>query len=260
MKQSQVKTLYYKVSMAEGMDYDNAPPVVEETEDFEIHIDKENIVFHMKRMFSNVVEARSLAEEYLKTWCVLIGIENYPDELRFTFERADIQEGDIQLAQRTDAAYLLGNVSLRYPPRKKFPSRPTNFRLSPDVETMYVRFKAYKQGREPLTGMAYMCLKVLEVSAGNRRKAAERYNISDNLLQKLGDLANKGNPSEVRKAPDNGQYTPLKQTEKIWMEKVVKALIQRMGEWAYAPSSKLPKLTRADFQEKAEGADGEDMK
>jgi hypothetical protein len=256
MNHSLVKKLYYKVLIADEIAYDDVPPIVEETEDFEIHIDKENIVFHMKRKFSKVEEARLLAEEYLKTWQVLIGIEYYPDELRFSFEKADIQEDDIQLAQRRSAAYILGDVSVRYPPRKKFPSRPTKFRLSPDVETMYVRYRAYKQGREPLTGMAYMCFTVLKASADNSlRKAAKKYNISDDLLENLKKLANKGGPTEVRKISKNGKYTPLKPTEKIWMEKVVKALIQRVGEWSYDPSARLPKLTKADFQEKGGGAD-----
>ena len=39
------------------------------------------------------------------------------------------------------------------------------------------------------------------------------------------------------------------------MEKVVKALIQRVGEWAYDQNAKLPKLTEVDFREKAGGED-----
>ena len=248
MNYSNVKTLYYKVRTADGVDYDNVSPVVEETEYFEIHIDKGTVVFHLKRMVNTIEEAKALAEEYLKNWEVLIGIEHHPDELSFTFERADIDTAsDIQHTLRSGASYILVNTLLRCR-REKFPSRPTKFRLSPDVETMYVRYKAYKQGREPLTSMAYMCLKVLEVSASNKRsEAAEKFNISDNLLQKLGKLANRGGPTEVRKAPKNGKYIPLKSTEKIWMESVVKAIIRRAGEWAYEPTAKLPQLAMADF-------------
>jgi hypothetical protein len=40
---------------------------------------------------------------------------------------------------------------------------------------------------------------------------------------------------------------PLKPNEKTWIEKVIKAIILRVGEYAYDPDAKFKKITMSEF-------------
>jgi hypothetical protein len=95
--------------------------------------------------------------------------------------------------------------------------------------------------------MAYMCLTVLEASAGNRAEAAKRYHISRNVLSKMAVLASEvGDERTARKmpVPQNRPHTPA---EVDWMEAVITAMIRRVGEWAFDPRQPRRILTMADF-------------
>ena len=64
--------------------------------------------------------------------------------------------------------------------------------ITPDVQTMYDRYMGYRQGREPLTTMAYFCLTILERSTKknhSREVAAETYGIKLEVLNKIGHLS-----------------------------------------------------------------------
>jgi len=105
--------------------------------------------------------------------------------------------------------------------------------------------------------MAYMCLTVFQVSARNRpnskkkdnqrKKTAIQYNIDYEVLDRLGELTVKGDKLEARKASKNGIYDTLKPAEREWIERAVKVLIHRAGEWAYDPKASLKKITMADI-------------
>jgi hypothetical protein len=97
--------------------------------------------------------------------------------------------------------------------------------------------------------MAYMCLTVLDASAGgSRKKAAAQYAIAESILRKLGELCStRGSRQEARKAPKTGVYVPLTSLEKEWIQGVVKKLIRRLGEWAYDQTANLTKITMTDL-------------
>lgn len=116
---------------------------------------------------------------------------------------------------------------------------------------MYIRYKAYRQGRETLTTMANVCRTLLEASTGSknkqRKKAADQYYIDLEVLSKLGELCDKGSNEEARKAPKKGTFIPLTPKEKQWIEQVVKEIIRRVGEWSHNPRANLRLLTMSDF-------------
>jgi hypothetical protein len=113
---------------------------------------------------------------------------------------------------------------------------------------MYQRYKFFRQGKEPLTSMAYMCLTVFEASAKNdRNNAGKKYNVSHNVLNKLAAMCAKGDEFEARKVPKEGIYDPIKPEEREWIIRAIKILIRRAGEWAYDPEAPLKKITMADI-------------
>src|SRR4029077_20727896 len=88
--------------------------------------------------------------------------------------------------------------------RRKYTDPPVGFHLTPDAESILLRFRGYQDGREPLLSMAYFCLTVVLSAAGDRnrlRNAAKIFGIKEDVLRKLGDLtSNRGDRTTARKA------------------------------------------------------------
>jgi hypothetical protein len=240
MNDPHVEKLHYKVVPGEDADYKAAPVLEEETDNFVMTLDGKTAVFVMNKHFATEQEAREVIEDYLSKWAVLIGLEHGPDELNLVFEKSDIidrspapkKNGDVTIQCKSAIMAVSALKATLHISHAEYPSLPRNFSRSVDVETMYIRYKAYRQGREPLTTTANVCRTLLEASAGNRRKAASKYNIGIKVLSKLGLLCDRGSIEEARKAPKKGPFVPLTSEEKEWIEQVVKAIIRRVGEWA----------------------------
>ena len=257
MNDPHVERIRYRIVFDDSVDYDDAPDVVEDTPEFQMLVSGGTVVFEMKKHFSSISEARAIVEEYLRRWEVLIGLGCGLEELTFSYRDADVidrapslNNKEVVISGKVAMARTLALNAEIHVSRKRYPSRPSRFSRSLDVETMYHRYGAFKQGQEPLTSMAYMCLTVAEASAGGRQEAAERYQTHPNVLGKLGELSStRGSLLEVRKAPKHGIYLPLTPKERKWIEAVIRALIRRVGEWAYDPETTLDRLTMDDFPE-----------
>ena len=127
--------------------------------------------------------------------------------------------------------------------RRQYPDPPLAFRLNPDAESMWLRYQGYLDGREPLQGMAYFCLTVLEATTGGRKHAAERYRIDLQVLNKIGKLTSEhGDPMSRRKAT---ALRPLTGSEREWLEAAVKMMIWQLGDTRDA--SALPVLKMSDL-------------
>ena len=84
---------------------------------------------------------------------------------------------DASATLSSGAATVNANATLTAPQPKPYPQPPTGLTLDPDdpdVLTIYERFRGYLQDREPLTGMAYFCLSMLEKHLSDSRNAAAR--------------------------------------------------------------------------------------
>jgi hypothetical protein len=258
MNDPHVEMLVYKVSTGKDVDYRNAKPMSEETEDFILTVDKDRAVFRMKKHFSTEEQAREIADTFLNTWRVWIGlIKCRPEELTLDFISSTIIDrspsknkgGAFSIDKSvTVTAEIRSNLTVRVT-RNEYPQCPKNFAVSLDVETMYFRYRAYQQNREPLTTMGYWCYTVIKASTeGNPRKAAAKYSIDFRVLRKLRELTStKGNTLEARKMPNSGVTIPLKPEEKRWIDEVIKRIIIRFGEYAFNPQAKLQKITMKDF-------------
>jgi hypothetical protein len=254
-----VEELHYKVVKKQQTDYGKAAPLKEENDDFMMTLNGSNAIFVMKKHFPSEEEARAVVDEYIKRWEIIIGIEHGPDALKLVFEKSKMidrappsEKGHVIHAK--SAVHAITGLSAKLTVcRSEYPSLPEHFALSTDVETMYLRYKAYKEKRETLLSMAFLCLTVLEASTGYRgkvarRKAAKQYRIDFGVMDKLGALTSAwGAKEEARKAPSNGQFKPLSGPERAWIEAVIKSLIRRAGELAFNPSADLKEIRMEDL-------------
>jgi len=258
MNDPQVKTLYYKVLVGDDVDYKNAPTLSEKTPEFELSLSGENAIFTMKQHYSSADDAKAVVEPYLRAWDIMIGLAYDPDDLKLKFDHADIidraplsnNKKMINLQVHISNHVVVSDKVHAHVSRGKFPPFPKSFKASPDAETMYLRYKYFREEKESLTAMAYMCLTVFQASAGGRKEAVKMYCIDYDILDTLGRLTStKGGPGEARKYPKNGKFDPLHAKEKEWIVSVVKALIRRAGEYAHDDKVKLNQISIKDFPE-----------
>ena len=254
MNDPHVKKLFYKVCYPEHSDYDKAPSISGKTDDFSWRLNKNQLEVKMKIYFATEYEARQIVDEYLKGWEVAIGLFHGPDSLKFTFDRAkfiDLQlpnENGVSNSEATIESISTTLDAVSPISHKEFLPPPLNFKVSPEVEIMFLRYKMYRQGQESLLGLAHWCFRVLEYTAGGRSEAADQYQVDYRVLRKLGEIcSNRSDSNETRKLRDSAAGIPMNPSEREWVRAVIKRLILRAGEYAYDPVAKLKLITMSDF-------------
>ena len=208
----------------------------------------------MKMHFPAAEAARAVIEPILRAWEVDADLRSNQGGLRFKFDGADIIDrspvpagvirGHGILLSGVASISGVGTVSVHVT-HAHYPEPPNTFRLTPNAESIFLRYQSYLAGHEPLLSMAYFCLTVLEANAGGRASAATAYKIEEAVLRKMGELTSRrGDRSSARKVI-SGPVQPLTGSEGAWLEAAVKALIWRLGDTRDATA--LPLITLADL-------------
>ena len=181
MRDPHVESLRYRIGTSETTTYEN-PPAVEITRDeFDCSLDDGFLTCCMREHYSTVKEARRVIEDFLRSWEIKTALELGRGELRFHFEDSRIIDrdppppGSSQVLKLSESLSITNSVRVRgraHVTRRKYPDPPTNFTVTPDVETLWQRYNNYLDGKEPLPSMAYFCLTVLKNKAGGEMRAA----------------------------------------------------------------------------------------
>lgn len=133
------------------------------------------------------------------------------------------------------------------------PQGPAIDHDDPDASFMLSRLDLYRQGREPLADVAYLCLTVVEDSAfrvsggqGSKRKgAAMYYQIEERVLNMVGELSSRKGGPLARKS--EGRSDPFTKEETLFLEAAVAVLTRRSAEKAADPNGSLSLITMADL-------------
>jgi hypothetical protein len=198
-------------------------------------------------------------QPYLRTWRIGAGIGyGGRDEFDFRYDGAEYLEETTEpstegIATGSKAFTIDGFVAVESEAsvsmvvtRGSYPKPNPDFVASPVVESMWIRWLAYADGREPLSSMAYAVYTMARTAWGNEAAMAVGLGISDRVLDRMRYLSScVGTVETARKAPIKEQRAHTGE-EEAWMRQVVLAVIQRTGEVA-AGQSNMPKLTQADF-------------
>ena len=262
MNDPRVVELIYRIEHTESFDYSNANPLEREESIFRISV-KDNVVhFKMKEPFRTEKSAREAVAEYISKWEFCALLENGPDSFRLVFRESKMM--DVKLEPSTvnlrdtvvakDEMSVLHTVGLSDYPSP--PSGPDFNPEDPNVDTMFQRYMACKSGREPLTGMAYFCLTMLEDPpkpkkeglrlSSKRKAAAKRYCIEENVLAKIGHLcATKGGREAARKSA--GVSAELTEMNRKFLDESVRKMILRAAEKAHPSGRNLPMIALSDL-------------
>jgi hypothetical protein len=259
MNDPHVVSLRYQLETGDTIRFNDPPPLVWETSQFRAILDTGVLTAALKGHYATEGEARAVVEPSLRAWEIDLGLQYGPGAVAFAFEKAEVIDRDPPgpgeaRAHREKVTLAFGvafKFTVRYSPAR-YPDPPTHFTATPDVQSLWLRYRMYHEGKEPLLSMAYFCLTLLEGTTGLKHGAREAvckmYGIDRAVRDKLGDLVSqKGSPAEARKFDAEATLVPLTGKEKKWVDEVVRALIRRKAEYDFDPSASLPLLTMADF-------------
>lgn len=255
MEDPHVEALYYDLQPDERVIYEQPPSITWETTICIAHLSKGLLTCELKQHFATVLEARLSIEELLLSWEIDAHIQAERGTIHFVYKDAKIIDRSPLLPESGVRLYgtingkATVNGTLRTV-RSEYPAHPTDFRVSPDVESLWNRYQGYLNGREPLLSMGYFCLTIVEQTAVKltasaktklREKTSDKYNIEVSVLERLGKLTSEtGDMSEARKVEKNSTGKPLTEAETLWLETAVRHLIWQLGNYnGQAPSTAL---------------------
>ena len=110
---------------------------------------------------------------------------------------------------------------------------------------MYQRYLGHLEGREPLPGMAYFCLTVLERMGGGRTNAARHLSVSNYVLKRIRTLSAYKGGTGARK--EDGRDAPCTPEEERFLKSAIKTLIHRAAEVESGAHPGRTKITLADI-------------
>jgi hypothetical protein len=254
MNDPHVERLIYEVKTREDITFRNPPPVRWSTGDFEMELVADIASFKMRRHYSSRDAAKETVDRYLEAWDIDMGIHLGTPEFSFQFKMAEMIDRDPPPRETSHVMHASGTARVTvsgsaraHVIRARYPQPPREFIVSPDVDSMWRRYQGYLDGREPLSDMAYFCLTVVRRSAGALGSPSQRCRIAARVLSKLGTLTHVGTDRTARTAVPRHEQRDLTGQEKAWVEATVRALIRRMGEYAYDPDREWPQITMADL-------------
>ena len=234
MQEPTLDWLRYRVHFAPGIAIDAPTPRQFDTPQFLGVLTKEGLELKPKVRIETQAEARAAIEPLLRAWEVQIGLDVGTPVLTFEFEGLRFVDG----ASPSGSGFGLHHSTAELGPDafvvhhlKEFPPPPKGFVSTPDIETLWFRFRMYKQRREPLQSMAYFCLTVLKASCSGTDGVARILSVDKAVLRKISDLStNTGDSKTARKRTHQLRVSTA--VERHWLEAAILALIRHMGEVA----------------------------
>ena len=251
MNDPHVVALVYRVRHHESVDYGDARPLDFENDRFVVRVKCGKARFELKEHWTTEQKARELVEPFIDDWEFNAGLQRDPDCFLLDFEKAEIIDRKptpgVTEVNAEPARWHFSTSSPKVtvsPPT--YPSPSTGIDSShPDVQTLYERYRKFREGGEDLPSFAYFCLTVLEYpfTYSKRKRAAASYDVDYAVLDRIGTLSSKKGGSGARKR--EGVDTPLTDDEGRFLERATVRLIRRLAEY-HAAKGSLPTISMKD--------------
>ncbi len=257
MRDPRVVKLKYQVVPDEGYSYKNPDPLTFSNPLGEFTLIDGWLSVILTGQFPEEKTARQAVDPFLRSWEMGSDLIEGIGRLRFAFDHAEIidrnppKPGEPQIINPSPVN-LTVNVTetvSAYVTMSAYPPPPKKFLIDVDTEIGYTRWLRYREGKESLLACAYFILTLIELSTrknGKRNRAAKKYKIDVSILNKIGELSTeRGDVETARKA--EGLNQNLTSLEKEWLEKAIRKIVFRLGE--FAAKAPLTEITLADLPE-----------
>ena len=264
MNDPHVKAIHYFVEHDDSVDYRDAAPLDCDDEFFRIWADKGQVILEPKNHYATEEEAKRAAEGVVRRWEFEAALRASSRSFKLLYARVHIIDRNpppptpgVVRADPVNFHFQVSEPQVRITKMLTgYPSPPSGQPIDPDdrdASFMLSRLDLYRQGRELLGGVAYLCLTVLEDSAlqavggkGNKRKAAaNHYQIEAKVLGRVGDFSSKKGGASARKS--EGRSDGFAPEETRFLEAAIAAFTRRAAERAANPNGSLPMITMADL-------------
>lgn len=255
MRDPHVEELIYELKQM--VDYKDPSPVKTELGDFRIKLIDGILNVEIQKHCSSVDAARQIVEPYLRTWETDAFLKSGNEDLLFEFSDSNVIDRDPPGPGESDVIHA--NAMLQDKPaiisakatipKEAYPQPPIYKALSPDAKTLIDRYRRYRNGEEPLPGMSYFCLTVIEArsskNASNKRKSAANNCCLDyDILDKIGKFSStRGDSNSSRKF--NPSQKELTSNEQTWLDSAIRHITTQLA--AVDAGKKPNKLKMSDL-------------
>lgn len=231
MNDPHVEALMYDLVPAPGLAFQpSANPIEFEADAFRARLADGALRLEMIEHFAREDDARRAVEPFLRAWEIFGSLPiGYAFHFAFAgavvIDRAGRGLGTDRALSLRETVQLRAEVTFQ---RSQYPAPPLGLAVNPLVETLWTRYRASLENREPLQSMAYACLTALESEGGGRTKAAALFGISVEVLGKLGELTSaRDSGAELSRKirPGNAALTPA---EAAWLKKAIRTIIAHL--------------------------------
>ena len=254
MQDPHVEAVYYEISSADGFSFGNPPSLTLSNHLGVFEVSNGRLTVRPSEHYGSGEEARTVLDPFLRAWEVDADLSRGIGAIRFKLQSVRKIDrnppakdgGSVSVATGTGEATWTGYAPTIQITQNTYPPPPRDFRTTPEVEVAYGRWKAFREGREPLQSMAYAVLPLVESVAGGHRQAALTFQVDVRILDTLGRLSStRGDATTARKFKQGLQFKPLSGGESSWLESAVRHLVRRIGE--HAAGVQLSRLTMNDL-------------
>jgi hypothetical protein len=141
----------YRLQLSDHISYKEPRPLVFETEAARFQLENNQLRCEMKVHAATLQQARALIDPILRDWEIEVELARSPGELRFIYQEAEIVDrtpptSSVQprVMKVLGGNYLatMGNVTAHIT-RREYPDPPVGFHLTPDAESILLRFRNY---------------------------------------------------------------------------------------------------------------------
>lgn len=154
MRDPHVERLIYRLKADDSVSFGSPPPIEQETDEFGMRLEDGVVTFEMKSHHASGATARRELEQWLRAWEIGFALDTGRPALGFEFAGAEVVDrnppgpdevGEINVSDCVHA-HFCDEVRVQHV-MPTYPSPPSRFRTSDEVETMWLRFRQHQEGR-----------------------------------------------------------------------------------------------------------------
>ena len=236
-----VLALYYRFTSEVDHDrFENATPNAGHLGEFRYELGSGTLRAVPFEEFRDREAARDAIEPYLRDWEQSAYLAPAAHRIHFEYERSDVEEihpkpGNVTVFLEAAMGFgtAFGAVVITRE-NAAYPLPDPSFRRTPLTDRLVERLRRVRDREAELPAVAYLVLDTIEDEFGGARRkrasAAKALAVDEDVLNKLGALSSRADPTIGRKG--GGDRTPLTSSETSWMDAVVTRLVRRIGEHA----------------------------
>lgn len=228
-----VVSLRYRIESLATHEYAREAAYDGEIRGFSVRLRCRDAVFTPHGCFAREEDALSALEPLLRAWELDTALNHGPGVLRFKFIGAHVQQdaprpGVIQMQGAASVAFA-GTPTLTLT-HNHHPAPPQYFVADEFVATLGDLYLLARETPRTLLYIAYSTLTCVELYCEGLANASTRLGISQNVFTQVARLANeRGVGAEARKFKQGVHREPLSRSERAWLTRVLKIMVQRSG-------------------------------